>query len=127
LVAGMILPIALIIAMVTASLPYAYVNFRRARVARRFEELLPEAIDYLSRAIRSGHPLTSGIQMVGEEIADPLGAEFRLLFDQQRFGVPLEEALLAMCDRIDLVDVRIFATSVIVQREVGGASFAEVL
>jgi tight adherence protein B len=65
--------------------------------------------------------------MVGEEVADPLGAEFRRIFDQQRFGVPFDEALLGMCDRIELVDVRIFATSVLVQREVGGASFGEVL
>ncbi|HEX6309313.1 MAG TPA: type II secretion system F family protein [Longimicrobiales bacterium] len=125
--AGMPLPFALIMAAVFSALPYSYARLRRRRILRRFEELLPEAIDYLSRAIRAGHPLTAGIQMVGEEIADPLGNEFRQIFDQQRFGVPFEEALLGLCDRIELVDARIFVTSIIVQREVGGASFGEVL
>jgi tight adherence protein B len=125
--AGMPLLGAIIIAFFFGSMPYMYVRRRRRLLLRRFESQLPEAIDYLSRAIRAGHPLTSGIQMVGEELHDPLGAEFRRIFDQQRFGVPFEEALLGMCDRVQLVDIRIFATSIIVQREVGGASFGEVL
>jgi tight adherence protein B len=127
LAAGLPLMLALFGSLALGWLPFAYANHRRKRLLRSFEELLPEAIDYLARAIRSGHPLTSGIQMVGEELGDPLGAEFRRLFDQQRFGVPFEEALLGMCDRVELVDIRIFATSIIVQREVGGASFGEVL
>jgi tight adherence protein B len=125
--AGAPLLIGVIAAMTLGFLPYGYIRRRRTRILKRFEELLPEAIDYLGRAIRAGHPLTAGIQMVGDEIADPLGSEFQRIFDQQRFGVPFEEALLGMCDRIELVDVRIFATSIIVQREVGGASFGEVL
>lgn len=127
MVAGLPLLLALLVAFLTGTLPYLFVRRRRTVRHRKFEELLPEAIDYLSRAIRAGHPLSAGIQMVSEELADPLGTEFRKMFDQQRFGVPFEEALLAMCDRIELVDIRIFATSIIVQREVGGASFGEVL
>jgi tight adherence protein B len=119
--------IAILLALLVGGLPYLYASYRRRALLKKFEELLPEAIDYLSRAIRAGHPLTAGFQMIGEELADPLGEEFRLMFDQQRFGVPFEEALLGLCDRIELVDVRIFATSIIVQREVGGANFAEVL
>jgi tight adherence protein B len=119
--------IAILLALFVGGLPYLYASYRRRALLKKFEELLPEAIDYLSRAIRAGHPLTAGFQMIGEELADPLGEEFRLMFDQQRFGVPFEEALLGLCDRIELVDVRIFATSIIVQREVGGANFAEVL
>jgi tight adherence protein B len=125
--AGLPLLLALLAAFIAAYLPYIFVRRRRTVRHRKFEELLPEAIDYLSRAIRAGHPLSAGIQMVSEELAEPLGGEFRKMFDQQRFGVPFEEALLAMCDRIELVDIRIFATSIIVQREVGGASFGEVL
>lgn len=125
--ARMPLALAIIASLLFGWLPYMYVARRRKTFLKKFEETLPEAIDYLARAIRAGHPLTAGIQMVGEELADPLGAEFRTMFDQQRFGVPFEEALLGMCDRIELVDVRIFATSIIVQREVGGASFGEVL
>ena len=124
---GAPLPMAIILAAFFGATPYIYVRRRRTRILKKFEELLPEGIDYLGRAIRAGHPLTAGVQMVGEEIADPLGAEFRRVFDQQRFGVPFEEALLGLCDRIELVDVRIFTTSILVQREVGGASFGEVL
>ena len=123
---GMPLILAMLGAAMFGAFPYIYARRRRKRLLKRFEELLPEAIDYLSRAIRAGHPLTAGIQMVGDELADPLGAEFRRMFDQQRFGVPFDEALLGLCDRIELVDVRIFATSIIVQREVGGASFGKV-
>jgi tight adherence protein B len=125
--ARMPLPLAAVFALLFGMMPYWYVARRRKVRLRKFEETLPDAIDYLARAVRAGHPLTSGIQMVGEELADPLAAEFRTMFDQQRFGVPFEEALLGMCDRVELVDVRIFATSIIVQREVGGASFGEVL
>jgi tight adherence protein B len=124
---GMPFFLAMLAAALFGAFPVVYARRRRKKLLRRFEELLPEAIDYLSRAIRAGHPLTAGISMVGDEMADPLGSEFRRIFDQQRFGVPFEEALLGMCDRVELVDVRIFATSVIVQREVGGASFGEVL
>ena len=116
-----------LVALIMGSLPYFYVRRKSNVVRNRFESQLPEAIDYLARAVRAGHPLSAGVQMAGEELAEPLGGEFRLMFDQQRFGVPFEEALLGLCDRVDLVDVRIFATSIIVQREVGGASFAEVL
>jgi tight adherence protein B len=127
LVVGLPLPGAVMFALLFGSGPWLYARFRRKRILKRFESQLPEAIDYLSRAVRAGHPLSAGIQMVGDELADPLGGEFRRIFDQQRFGVPFEEALLGICDRVELVDVRIFATSVIVQREVGGASFGEVL
>ena len=124
---GLPLPGAMCFAALFGSLPWGYARHRRKRTLKRFEAQLPEAIDYLSRAVRAGHPLSAGIQMVGDELPDPLGSEFRRIFDQQRFGVPFEEALLGICDRVELVDVRIFATSVIVQREVGGASFGEVL
>jgi tight adherence protein B len=125
--AGMPLVLAVLFSLIFGALPYWYARRRRTKLLKKFEEQLPEAIDYLARAIRAGHPLTSGIQMVGDELRDPLGAEFRRMFDQQRFGVPFEEALLGVCDRVELVDIRIFATSIIVQREVGGASFGEVL
>jgi tight adherence protein B len=118
--------IAAILAAVTAWAPYVSLRVRRARRITRFEEGFPEAIDMLGRAIRAGHPLSAGIQMVGQEMGDPVGGEFRRLFEQQRFGVPFAEALMGLVDRVDLVDVRIFATAVLVQREVGG-NLAEIL
>lgn len=107
-------------------LPYFYVRFRRNRRLRHFEEAFPESIDLLGRAIRAGHPLTSGISMVADEGPEPVAQEFQKLFEEQRFGLPFYEAMMGLIDRVDLVDVRIFVTAVLVQREVGG-NLAEVL
>lgn len=109
-----------------ALLPYLYVRRARARRLRRFEELLPEAIDLMGRALRAGHPFTAGIKLVGEESAPPVSTEFERLFEEQRFGLPLPDALLGLADRISSLDVRIFITAVLIQREVGG-NLAEVL
>jgi len=105
-----------------------YITARRKRTSRlyKFEEHFPEAIDLLTRAIRAGHPLSAGMRMVAEEAHEPIDEEFHETFEQQRFGLAFDDALLGLTDRVDLVDVRIFATAVLVQREVGG-NLAEVL
>jgi tight adherence protein B len=92
----------------------------------KFEEQLPEAIDLLGRAIRAGHPLSSGLDMVARETAKPVAEEFQRTFEEQRFGLPLEDSLLAMADRVTLVDVRILVTAILIQRNVGG-NLAEIL
>jgi tight adherence protein B len=109
-----------------ASFPYFYLRRRRTARFKQFEEEFPEAIDLLSRAIRAGHPLTSGVRMVAEEGPPEVAEEFRRAFEEQRFGIPFDEAILGMVDRTDLVDVRIFVIAVLVQREVGG-NLAEIL
>ncbi len=118
--------VAAILALVGAWLPYAWLKLKKSRHLNRFEEAFPEAIDMLGRAIRAGHPLSAGIQMVGQEMPDPVGGEFRTLSEESRFGVPFAEAMMGMVDRVDLVDVRIFSTAILVQREVGG-NLAEIL
>ncbi len=117
---------ALAAALLGALLPYARVKRLRTTRFRAFEAQLPEAIDLLGRAIRAGHPLSSGLKMVADETQDPIAAEFRRAFEEQRFGLPFEDAILAMADRITLVDVRILVTAILIQREVGG-NLAEVL
>jgi len=109
-----------------ALLPYLYVRHKRTRRMRAFEEHLPEAIDLLGRALRAGHPFTSGLRMVADEAMEPNATEFRRVFEEQRFGMPLDESLYALADRIPLVDVRIFISAVLIQREVGG-NLAEIL
>jgi tight adherence protein B len=121
---GLFIPI--ILAAFGAWLPLAYLKLRKRRRLNRFEEVFPEAVDMLGRAIRAGHPLSAGIQMVGQEMAEPVAGEFRTIFEEQRFGVPFPDALMGMVDRVDLVDVRIFVTAVLVQREVGG-NLSEIL
>jgi tight adherence protein B len=117
---------AVVLAALGAWLPYGYLKLMKKRQLDRFEEVFPEAVDMLGRAIRAGHPLSAGIQMVGQEMAEPVAGEFRTIFEEQRFGVPFADALMGMVDRVDLVDVRIFITAVLVQREVGG-NLSEIL
>ncbi len=107
-------------------IPDMFVRWKRRNRIKKFEEQFADTVDLLGRAIRAGHPLSFGIRTVAEEAAEPAASEFRRIFEQQRFGLPFEEALLGMSDRIDLVDVRIFVTAVLVQREVGG-NLAEIL
>ena len=109
-----------------ASLPYFYLRRCRRLVADAFEREFPEALDLLTRAIRAGHPLTAGLSMVGEEGPEHAAEEFRKSFEEHRYGLPFEDALLGLVDRVGLVDVRIFATAVLIQRESGG-NLAEIL
>ena len=109
-----------------ASGPYFYAVRRQKGRYKQFEEEFPEGIELLTRAIRAGHPLSSGMRMVAEEGPPEVAEEFRQTFEEQRFGLPFDEALLGMVDRTDMVDVRIFAIAVLVQREVGG-NLAEIL
>lgn len=118
--------VALVTAMIAGGFPYMYVVRKRARRMRKLEEQLPEAIDLMGRALRAGHPFSAGIKMVAEELPAPLGEEYRRAFEEQRFGLPVTDALLSLADRNPLLDVRIFVTAVLIQREVGG-NLAEIL
>lgn len=126
LAAGGNLVVASIAALVGASLPYGIASRRATMRLRRFEEQLPDAIDLIGRAIRAGHPLSAGLKMVTEETGDPVADEFRRVFEQQRFGLPFEETMYDLADRVPIVDTRILVTAILVQREVGG-NLAEVL
>jgi tight adherence protein B len=112
--------------LVGAWLPNLYVKFKAGRRIRALESQLPGAIDHLTRAVRAGHPLSAGLKMLSEESGEPLASEFRSVFEEQRFGLPFEEALLGLGDRVNLPDVRILITAILVQREVGG-NLAEIL
>ena len=106
--------------------PYLVLRRKRNQRLMRLEEDFPESIDLLTRAIRAGHPLASGMRMVADEGPPSVAEEFRQTFEEQRFGLPFEDALLGMVDRTGLVDVRIFTIAVLIQREVGG-NLAEIL
>jgi tight adherence protein B len=107
-------------------LPISVLRFMRTRRMRKFEEQFPEALDLLSRALKAGHAFTTGIDMVATELPDPVGPEFRLLYDQQNFGMPLGDALKIFSERIPVLDARFFVTAVLIQRESGG-NLSEVL
>jgi tight adherence protein B len=113
-------------AVIGALLPYLHAS--RARKARfaKFEENFPEAIDLLGRAIRAGHAFSTGLRVVAEESPEPVASEFRQVYEEQKFGLPLSESLLALADRMTVLDVRIFVTAVLIQIESGG-NLAEIL
>jgi len=106
--------------------PHFYMGWRRKRRILRLESQLPAAIDLIARAVRAGHPLSAGLRMAAEEAQDPLASEFGVTFDEQKFGLPFEEALLGLGDRVEVVDMRILITAILVQREVGG-NLSEIL
>jgi tight adherence protein B len=107
-------------------LPYAYAGHMRTKRFAKFEEKFPEAIDTLARAVRAGHAFTTALEMIANEVSEPVAGEFRQLYEEQKFGLPVRDALVNLADRVPLVDVKFFVTAVMLQRETGG-NLAEIL
>jgi tight adherence protein B len=118
--------IAPVVAAAGLVAPTAVLMRKRSLRMRKFEELFPEALDLLSRAVKAGHAFQTAMNMAADELPDPVGPEFRKTFDQQNFGLPLRDALNAMADRIPMIDVKFFVTAVLIQRETGG-NLSEIL
>jgi tight adherence protein B len=133
-VVGMFIPvlagihpsIVLPMGMFLAVLPLGWLLFRRSRRFKAFAKQLPEALELVSRALRAGHSLASGFSLVSDEMHDPIAKEFHRVFEEQNLGVPLEDALDSLTDRIPNLDLRFFATAVVLQRQTGG-DLAEIL
>jgi tight adherence protein B len=113
-------------ALAGAALPYLFVRSKRKRRMNQFEEQFPEALDFLARSMRAGHAFTISLEMLGDEIGDPLGQEFRTLFNEQNLGAPMEVALRNLVQRVPMLDVRFFASSVLLQKQTGG-NLSEIL
>lgn len=124
--AGQSLLLSGLVGAVFAAVPLVYVNYQRSGRLGKFERQLPEALDLMTRALRSGHAFSSALQMVGEEMAEPIAGEFRIVHDEVNFGVALQQALTNMSERLPLTDLRYFIVSVLIQRESGG-NLTEVL
>ncbi|MCA9188129.1 MAG: type II secretion system F family protein [Planctomycetales bacterium] len=107
-------------------LPLIWLWFARKRRLSAFAKQLPESLELISRALRAGHSLGAGFQLCGDEMSDPIGSEFTRVFEEQNLGVPLEEALQGMTERVPNLDLKFFATAVVLQRQTGG-DLAEIL
>jgi tight adherence protein B len=118
--------LGILLGVVAAFGPYFFLVLKRKARLRRFEALLPDAIDLMGRALRAGHAVTAAIEMVGREVPDPVGAEFRRVFEEQNFGLPIREALLNFAKRVPVADLQFLITAILVQKETGG-NLAEVL
>jgi tight adherence protein B len=117
---------AILCGVLGGMMPFLFASYRRGRRFRRFEEEFPEAIDLLARAVRAGHAFPTSLELIANEMADPLAGEFRILFEEQKFGLPMREALTNLVSRIPIIDVKFFVTAVMLQRETGG-NLAEIL
>jgi tight adherence protein B len=116
----------LIPAFLLGLLPTLFVLGRRRRRMHKFERQLPEALDLMARALKSGHAFTGGIKMVADEMDDPIGTEFDKTLAEINFGVEVPEALKNFSRRVNCPDLRFFVISIIIQRETGG-NLAEIL
>jgi tight adherence protein B len=108
------------LALLLAALPYMVLRRKRTRRLAAFEEQFPEALDFLARSMRAGHAFTISLRMASEDLPDPLGLEFRTLFNEQNLGAPLDTALANLAERIPLLDVRFFVSAVVLQKQTGG-------
>jgi tight adherence protein B len=117
---------AIALGIVGAASPYLFVRHKRKKRMEQLEEQFPEALDFLARSMRAGHAFTISLEMLGEELPDPLGQEFRALFNEQNLGAPLDLALRNFTERVPLLDARFFTSSVLLQRQTGG-NLSEIL
>lgn len=107
-------------------IPFIYVKFKRKKRIAKFNAQLPDALEMLSRSLRAGHSLGAGFGLIAQEMQDPLAGEFGRCFEEQNLGVSLEASLQSMTKRVPNLDLRFFATAVILQRTTGG-DLAEIL
>jgi len=130
IVAGWILHWPTILSVVVGigllAIPNLVVDIKRRRRLNRFMNHFPEALEMFARSLRAGHSFTGAIQLVAQEMPDPIGPEFSKVFEEQNLGIPLRQALVGMTDRVDTLDVKFFITAILIQRETGG-NLAEII
>jgi tight adherence protein B len=128
-VASLLLPFALLalaVGILCGLFPLLLAIVRRRRRLYAFEKSFPEVIDLLVRAVRAGHAFTTGMEMIANEMPQPIAGEFRTTFEEHNFGLPLRDALWNLAERVPLVDVRFFVSALLIQKETGG-NLAEIL
>jgi len=118
--------LGVMVGLVLGLAPYGVLRVLRARRLNRLEEQFPEAVDLIARTLRAGHAFTTGLRMAADDLPEPVATEFRVLHDQQNYGLPISDGLRAFADRVPIIDARFFVTAVLTQREAGG-NLAEVL
>ena len=117
---------SVLLAIAAALTPIALLYVLREQRFRKFDQQVPEAVDLMSRGLRAGHSIAAVLEMVGTEIADPLGAEFKALHKEQTLGLPMRDAMMNLVERMPRDDMRFIATAVLLQKESGG-NLAQIL
>lgn len=116
----------MIVAPVVLYLPFFWLQKKRSKNLDKFEEQLPEALEMMARSLRTGYPFNECLKIVAEEMQDPIGHEFSLMFDEINYGRNLEIALALMMERVPCLSLNAMSTSVLIQKETGG-NMAEIL
>ncbi len=125
-VAGLHLGLAPVVGFAFGSLPFFWLLFRRKSRLKKFAAQLPDSLELISRALRAGHSLAAGFQLVSQEGSDPIAKEFGRVFEEQNLGIPFEEALENLTMRVPNLDLKFFVTAIVLQRQTGG-DLAEIL
>ncbi len=118
--------LSIVVGIALLTIPNIIVDIKRRRRLKRFMNHFPEALEMFARSLRAGHSFTGAIQLVAQEMPDPIGPEFSKVFEEQNLGIPLRQALIGMTDRVDILDVKFFVTAILIQRETGG-NLAEII
>ena len=114
------------LALVFGYSPFWFIYHKRAGRLEEFEKQIPDALDFIARSVRAGHGIAIGFELLANEAEAPLGPEFRHVSNELNLGTPFDTALRHLVDRVPLVDVRLFVSAVLLQRETGG-NLAEIL
>jgi tight adherence protein B len=117
---------SIILLFIAVPIPFIFLHYKRKQRIMRFTEQFANALDMIARSLRAGHSLASAIQMVGSEMSDPVAGLFMAVYEEQTYGLSLNDAFRHMIERMDTVDLRFFVTAVNIYREIGG-NLSEIL
>jgi tight adherence protein B len=106
--------------VLVGSLPYGLLSIFERRRQQKLESQLPDVLEFIARSMQAGHAFSSALQMAAAESPRPIGAEFQTAFNQVNLGMPVQQALTGLAQRIDCPDMRYFSVAVLINREVGG-------
>jgi tight adherence protein B len=118
--------LGVLVAALCAPLALVYLRVKTAQRTQRFTELFPEALTMIARSLRAGHSFNTAVQLVGQEIANPVGELFKMAYDQQQLGLRISDGLNNLNGRVDSLDLRFFTTLISIHSEIGG-NLSEVL
>lgn len=117
---------AVIFLLIFGSIPFIFLRIQKTKRINRFTEQFASALDMLSRSLKAGHSLAAAVQLVGNEMSEPIAGLFKSVYEEQAYGLSLKDALAHMIERMDTVDLRFFVTAVSIYREIGG-NLSEIL
>jgi tight adherence protein B len=119
-------PLAVVLGLASGAGPFVYVFLKRKARLRRFEELFPDTLEFVSRSMRAGHAFSVSLEMIHREFQEPVASEFRRAFEEHNLGLPIEVALQKLAKRVPSLDVHFFVSAVLLQKRTGG-NLAEIL